>query len=481
MVDGPCSLLVFFALVFFLGMPVAFSFFTVNLICLYIWAGGLPAFALIGGSIFSTLNQFVLVPIPFFILMGDVLAISGVAWIIIEALDKWIGKVPGRLSLSAIAAGTIFAAVSGVSMGTTAMLGKVFYPEMRKRGYDKAIQHRSDHGRGKSCPHHSADGHRRPVGGHRAGVGGKTPDRHRHPRGSSWPSSTRFIFSSRSSATLTLAPPYVAEPLSLREKMGTMRHILPVGIIIFLVTGVIFIGAATPSEAAALGTLGSVLLVACYGRLRWDVIKKTLASSTKISVMVLMIIAGSTTFSQILAITGAAKELVNFAIGLQVSPLLLSDVYAADHPVLGCFMDLISIVMISIPIFMPVVNALGFDPVWFCTLTLINLGLGTITPPVGMLLFTLKGILPVDVTMGDIIRSSIPYFLIGILCHGVSSSSFLASRCGCPISCSDIDCRSDLCRILKRLLFSNPLRQSLPFDRGSDQTTHLRQPLSGQR
>ena len=137
MVDGPCSLLVFSALVFFLGMPVAFAFLTVNLICLYIWAGGLPAFALMGGSIFSTLNQFVLVPIPFFILMGDVLAISGVAWIIVDALDKWIGKVPGRLSLSAIVAGTVFAAVSGVSMGTTAMLGKVFYPEMRKREYDK--------------------------------------------------------------------------------------------------------------------------------------------------------------------------------------------------------------------------------------------------------------------------------------------------------------------------------------------------------
>jgi TRAP-type C4-dicarboxylate transport system permease large subunit len=134
---------------------------------------------------------------------------------------------------------------------------------------------------------------------------------------------------------------------------------------------------------------------------------------------VLMIIIGSVTFSQILAYTGSTRALAEFASGLTISPILVLIVMQLVIVALGCIMDLISITMITVPIFMPIVNALGFDPLWFSTMMIINLTAATISPPFGMLLFTIKGVVPPDITMGDIIRSAIPYFFIQLIGLGL--------------------------------------------------------------
>ncbi len=126
-------------ILFLSGMPVAFAFITMNFIGIYTWMGGTKGFIIVVKSAFQMLNNFLLVPVPLFVLMGMILFHSGAGWLVIDALDRWIGRIPGRLSVLAVAAGTAFAVESGVPMGTTAMLGTVMMPEMRRRGYNKAM------------------------------------------------------------------------------------------------------------------------------------------------------------------------------------------------------------------------------------------------------------------------------------------------------------------------------------------------------
>ena len=399
---------------FFTGIPVAFAFIIMNIIGLYVWAGGASSFTLIAPSMFNTLSNFILVPIPLFILMGEILACSGVAWIIVESLDKWIGRIPGRLSLLAIGAGTIFASVSGVPMGTTAMLASVFFPEMRRRGYSKQMSVGPILGGGGLALIIPPT----VIGVLLAAIAevsvGNLLIAIIIPGFLLSALYTIYVLF-RAIFQPHTAPPYVSTGISLWERVIALRHILPITAIIFLVTGVIFVGVATPSEASALGAAGCFVLAAGYGRLNMKVIKRALTNTSQISVMVLIIIAGSVTFSQVLAYTGSTKALVSFVVGLNMSPIVIIIFMHIIVLLLGCFMDLISVIMISIPILMPVVQALGFDPIWFCTTILVNLGIGMLTPPVGLLLFTIKGVLPDDISVSDIVRSSIPYFLMGML------------------------------------------------------------------
>jgi tripartite ATP-independent transporter DctM subunit len=406
-------------LAFFLsGLPVAFAFIALNFAAIYFWMGGTTGFILVVGSAFQMLNTFILTPIPLFVIMGTIIFHSGAGWLVIDALDPWIGRVPARLSVFAVAAGTVFAAVSGVPMGTTAMLGSVFVPEMRRRGYGKALSLGPILGGGGLAMIIPPSAMAVLLGGlAQASIGdlliaGVIPGlvlaglyiiyifflAIRHPES---------------------APKYEGKQFSFKERMASLRYILPLLGVVFLVTGVIFLGIATPTEAAAAGTLGAFILVALYRKLSWGVFKKTLTSSVQVTVMVMMIIIGSVAFSQVLAYSGCIQGLAGFASGLPLPPILIVIAMQVVIVILGCFMDLISITMITIPIFMPVVNLLGFDPVWFCTIMLINLGAAAFTPPFGMLLFTLKGVVPPDITMIDIIRAAIPYFVMGMVVIGL--------------------------------------------------------------
>jgi tripartite ATP-independent transporter DctM subunit len=209
-----------------------------------------------------------------------------------------------------------------------------------------------------------------------------------------------------------LAPRYVGRKISSREKVKSLGYILPLGGVVFLVTGIIFLGIATPTESAATGALAAFVLVALYRKFSWSAFSKTLLGSVNVTVMVMMIIMGSVAFCQLMAYTGVTHSLARFASNLEVHPILIVVAMQVVVVILGCFMDLISLTMITIPIFMPVVKALHLDPVWFCTMMLLNLGAATLTPPFGMLLFTIKGVTPPDVSMADIIHASIPYFIM---------------------------------------------------------------------
>jgi tripartite ATP-independent transporter DctM subunit len=183
-----------------------------------------------------------------------------------------------------------------------------------------------------------------------------------------------------------------------------------------MVIGFIFLGVATPTEAAATGTLASIILALVYRRLSWGVLRKSLTDTIKVTVMIFMIIIVSNTYGEILAFTGSAAGMTNFIINLAIPPMVIVITMVIAVLILGCFMETVAIMMITLPIFMPVINAFGYHPIWYGIVMLIALETGLITPPFGVTLFVMKGVAPSEITMSDIWRAVTPFVFIGILC-----------------------------------------------------------------
>jgi tripartite ATP-independent transporter DctM subunit len=213
------------------------------------------------------------------------------------------------------------------------------------------------------------------------------------------------------------APMYDVPHIPLKEKViATVKYLLPLGLIVFMVIGFIFLGVATPTEAAATGTLGSFILALFYRRLNLKILKQSVYGTVKVTAMIFMIIIVSSTYGQILAFTGAAAGMTNFISSLSISPIVILMGMLIVILILGCFMETVAIMMITIPIYMPVINAFGYNTVWFGVLMLIALETGLITPPFGVTLFVMKGVAPPEITMADIWKAVTPYVIIDILC-----------------------------------------------------------------
>ncbi len=168
-------------------------------------------------------------------------------------------------------------------------------------------------------------------------------------------------------------------------------------------------GIATPTEAAATGAIGAFVLTACYGRLNWKVAKESIAHTLEISGMMLLIITGAKTFSQILAFSGASNGMIQFVLGLPLAPIMIIIMMQLIILFMGMFFDTVSIMMITIPVFFPIVTALGFDPLWFGVMFLLNIEMSVTTPPFGLSLYVMKGVSSSDTTMGDVIRAALPF------------------------------------------------------------------------
>jgi tripartite ATP-independent transporter DctM subunit len=183
-----------------------------------------------------------------------------------------------------------------------------------------------------------------------------------------------------------------------------------------MVIGLIFLGVATPTEAAATGTLGSFILAIVYRRLKWEVFKKSVMGTIKVTTMISMIIIVSSTYGEILAFSGAAAGMTSYITSLPIPPIAIIIGMLIVVLILGAFMETVAIMMITIPIYMAVVNAFGMNPIWFGVLMLIALETGLITPPFGVTLFVMKGVAPQQVTMADIWKAVTPYVIIDLLC-----------------------------------------------------------------
>ena len=396
------------------GIPIAFAFGVLNMVLLFFLVGGTGALQAVALSSYGSVATFAFTALPMFLLMGTVVMHSGLAALAINAMGKWLGRIPGRLAVLSVLSGTILGGASGSSMADTAALGMVLIPEMHSRGYSKYLAT----GCVATCGALAVlippsalmvimgGISRLPVGD--LLIGGLVPGL--------LLSALMFVYI----VILTtlkphLAPAYEIGRIGWEERLVSLRHFLPFIVLIVLVLGVMFSGLATPTEAAAVGAVGAFGLAAMYGRLSMAVVKQSLLSTAEVTGMALLIITSSTAFSQILALTGAAPGWSKWVTALPVSPWLILVGMQLVVLVMGCFMDSVSIMLITVPLFFPVVRTMGFDPAWFAIVTVVNVELGLITPPFGLNLFVLKGVCPPDITLGDIYRGILPFILLNIL------------------------------------------------------------------
>ncbi len=397
------------------GLEIAFCFLLLCVCGMYFYFGGTAGLEQLVVSMYTTCKSFILIPIPLFVFMGEVMFHSGIAPLLVRVLDKWLGRIPGRLSLLAVGAGTLFSTLTGTSIASVSMLGSALVPEMEKQGYKKPMTLGPILGSGGLAMMIPPSGLAVLLGAIAQVSIGRILMAIVIPG---------FVMAVVYAAYIiircwlqpSIAPVYEVEHIALSEKIGdTVKYVFPQGLVIFLVVGVIFIGVATPSEAAATGAVGTVFLAFCYRKMSWKVIKDSIKGTVGVTGMIFLIIAGATAFSQILAFSGATVGLADMVTGLPAPPIVIIMVMMLAILFLGGFLDVVAIMMITLPIFIPVVEGLGYSLVWFCVLFLLNIEMAMTTPPFGMSLFVMKGVASSDTRMKDIYLAGFPFLACDML------------------------------------------------------------------
>jgi len=394
-------------ILFLSGLPIAFSFTLFNFIAVYFWMGGADSFSLLTVSAFSSVVSFPLIAVPLFILMGELLFQSGVVAIVLDCVGKWLVGLRGNLSLVAVTAGTLFGTMSGSAVSGVAVLGSTLAPEMRRRGYSKEMSLGPILGSGCLAmiipPSVLAvllgSLAQIPVGD--LLISGIIP-------GVLLAASYAIYIIVRIQINPKLAPAVDEKRYGWGAKFLALGTMSPILIVTLMIWGVLLFGIATPSEAAAIGVVGALIVMAIYRRFTWAAIRRSLVDTVKITGMIFLIIVSAAAFTQILAFTGTTAKLVGFASQSGYPPTVVLVAMMLTMILLGSFLDELALLMISVPIYMPVAQALNFDPVWFGLLMLLTLEIATISPPYGLALFVLKGVVP-DASMGDVWKASIAY------------------------------------------------------------------------
>lgn len=412
------SLLLLLSIVIILmiiGVPVAFAFIGANIFGAFYFMGGDAGITQILSNGFGGLSNFGLVPIPLFLLMGELFFRTGLGMRMFNAIDQLMGKVPGRLSYVTVVGGTAFSTLSGSSMGSTALLGSLLVPEMERRGYKKHMSIGPILGTGglaiiippSAIAVLLATLAKIDIGD--VLIGGIVP-------GLLLASLYMITIWIKTKIDPNAAPAYDVKSISFKEKINIfMINVLPMLSIIIMIVIMMITGFATPSESAAFGALGILVLAALFKALTLESFKLSVKGALKITLMAYLIVFGSSTFSQLLAFSGASSGLIQWAVSFDLSPLMMLAAMFLVLLVLGTFMEAISIMMITVPFFFPLAESLGFDLIWFAVITLVALEVGFSTPPLGLNLFVMKGVAPPGTTMQEIYMASIPYILCSLL------------------------------------------------------------------
>jgi tripartite ATP-independent transporter DctM subunit len=401
-------------LLLFLGLPVAFTFLAVNLAGAALWMGGEAGLVQLARNAVASVASFALTPIPLFVLMGEVLFHTGLAVKVIDGIERLVRQLPGRLAVVAVVAGTVFSAISGSTIATTAMLGSLMVPVMLARGYHPTMA------TGPVMAIGAVDmlippsaltvllGSLSGISISKLLVGGVTPG---------------LILSVIFVVYIVLRvklEPALAPAASVAVYRGWekyrlfLQYVIPLVGIFALVVASMIAGWATPTESAAIGAFATFALALAYRTLTRANLLAALRGTMAISGMILFIIVGATTFSQILSFSGASSGLVSAITGQGLSPTAVVAAMMLMLILLGVFVDQVSMMLITLPIFMPIVQQMGVDLVWFGIMFLICMQLGLLLPPHGLLLMTMKGVAPPQVTMAHIYQAVVPYVLISL-------------------------------------------------------------------
>jgi tripartite ATP-independent transporter DctM subunit len=399
---------------FLVGLPAAFAFFGINIAGAWFYLGKEAGLVQLIRNGIVSITSFSLTPIPFFILMGEVLFHTGVAMKAIDAIDRVIWRVPGRLSVVAVVAGTVFSAISGSTIATTALLGSLLLPQMLRRGYHPNM----------------AMGPIMAIGG----VDMLIP-----------PSALTVLLGSLAGISISqlliagivpgvllslmfigwivlravsdpsLAPSFEHEEIPLWERLKPLiLYVMPLVLIFVVVVAAMAAGWATPTEAAAIGAVATVAVAWIYRALTLSNLMKALLGTASISAIILFIIIGATTFAQILTFSGATNGMVEAVRNAGFGSWTVLIAMMLVLLLLGCFVDQVSMMLICLPFFMPLVVLYNIDPVWFGVLFLICMQLGLLTPPFGMLLFTMKSVAPKEIAMRQVWHAVAPYVVMGV-------------------------------------------------------------------
>jgi C4-dicarboxylate transporter, DctM subunit len=347
-------------------------------------------------TIWGSTSSWTLTALPLFLWMGEILFRTKLSEDMFRGLAPWIGRLPGRLLHTNVIGCAIFAAVSGSSAATCATIGKITLPELKRRGYpdDMAVGTLAGAGTlGLLIPPSIimiVYGVAANVSIAKLFMAGVLPG-----------ILLALVFMGYIVVWALRHPeqvPPADPPTSFGQKLAASRHLIPVVTLIVLVLGSIYTGVATATEAAALGVAGSLLLAAVEGSMSWKALREGLASATRVYCMIGLILAGAAFLTLAMGFIGLPRHLAEFIGGLQLSPFALMLMLVVFFIVLGCFLDGISMVVLTMAVLLPTVQKAGFDLIWFGIFVVLVVELAQITPPVGFNLFVLQGLTRRDIT-----------------------------------------------------------------------------------
>jgi tripartite ATP-independent transporter DctM subunit len=359
---------------------------------------------------FTTFGDYNLTVVPLFILMGSLAYFTGISKNLYDTVHSWLGHLRGGLAMATVGACAGFAAISGSSLATAATFAKVALPEMERYKYDKALA--------TGC----------------IAAGGTI--------GSLIPPSVIFIIyaiiTEQSIGKLFLAGffPGILEAIfymltisilcwrnpamgprgpqtTLRQKFVSLKGSWFVVVLFLIVIGGLYMGWFSPTEAAGIGAFGVFIFGVATRTLGWQNFKDSLSDTGKTTAMIFLLLLGAMIFGYFLSVSRISAELADFMSGLPVSPYVIMVIIMVFYIILGCMMDSLAMILITVPVFYPLILALGFDPIWFGVIIVRVTEIGLITPPVGLNLYVLKGSAK-DIAMGDVIRGILPFLIADV-------------------------------------------------------------------
>jgi tripartite ATP-independent transporter DctM subunit len=396
-------LLLFIRVPIFLGLAVA------GVVGIYLCRGmvGLSQAPL---SMIGQLANFTLVAVPLYILLGEIIFTTGIGPDLFEAAHRWLYRVPGSLAVASIFAAAVFGAMCGVSIAGVAVIGVIAVPEMLKRRYDPALAAGSVTASGALAMlippsllfilYSSVS----KVSVGQLFIGGIIP-------GVFLAVLMAIYVMVRVKLNPSLAP-VPDERFSWQDRVVILKRLWPPLTLILLILGSIYTGFCTPTEAAAIGCVGAFIVAHfAYHSMRWPTVKRIFNASARTSGSILIILACAFIFSQFLVYTRVPDLVSEFCTTLPWPPVAVILMIMLIYVLLGMFIDAASITIVSTPIFLPTIVALGYDPLWFGILLVMNMEMAVITPPVGLNLYTMKSIIP-ELTLEQILRGALPYVFI---------------------------------------------------------------------
>jgi len=394
-------------LLLLIGMPIGFALALVGIGGVSAMTDIAVALPTLGRSFYGTFTTYSFTVIPLFVLMGELASASGLSQGIYDVADKWLRRLPGGLGVATIGACSGFAAICGSSVATAATLGRVALPEMHRYGYDEKLATGS------------------------VAAGGTL--------GFLIPPSIGFvvygILTEQSIGKLLISgflpgfllagsyvliivgwalikpdlAPAVPRRASFAEKMKALINTWELVAVFLLVMGGIYLGFFTPTEAGALGAFFLFVVTLWKRKLTWAALVEALMATTRVSVMIFVILAGAYVFTYFMALTQLPMNLASWLSGLDLSPYVILSIMLVGYLVLGCFLDATSMMVLTLPVIFPTILQMGFNPIWFGVISVLMMEAGLITPPLGLNIFVIAGV--ADVPMETVFKGALPFLL----------------------------------------------------------------------